>query len=319
MSEVGANLSPMGEQRVPGKGDLVRVVHRAELISAGLSEARIETLVRRGELVRVFRGFYVASESAGPILATANGKYLLTSAGVVRSAGANAVASHATAALIHGLDLLKDPGPVVMITRPPATSRAARPGVQLHSARLLRDHVTVRFGIPVTTVARTVIDIARAADFRSSVVAADSALHSRQTTKKELQAVLATCRRWPGTAQAAAVVAFADGRSESVLESIARVLFRDYGLPPPDLQVYVGGDEVIGRADFYWKKFRTIAEVDGALKYRDPLRARMQLRRDKELRDAGFEVVHFGWQEINYEPRKVVTSIRAAFRRGAAA
>ena len=109
-----------------------------------------------------------------------------------------------------------------------------------------------------------------------------------------------------------------DGRAESPLESIARVAFRDCGLPAPELQVWLGGTaEPIGRADFYWKQYRTIAEVDGAGKYADPERARAQLRRDSLFRDDGFEVVHFTWQQITQTPEQVAASIRKAFRRGA--
>ena len=66
------------------------------------------------------------------------------------------------------------------------------------------------------------------------------------------------------------VVEFTDQRAESPLESIARVALRDCGLPPPDLQVWLGGVvEPGGRVDFYWKRYRTVAEVDGDLKYQD--------------------------------------------------
>jgi hypothetical protein len=116
------------------------------------------------------------------------------------------------------------------------------------------------------------------------------------------------------------VVAFSDARSESVFESISRVAFDEQGLPPPDLQVWVGGEvDVVGRADFLWTAFRTIGEADGAIKYADPSRARAQLQRDAELRAAGFEVVHFTWDEIMRAPGQVAASIRTAFRRGAAA
>jgi hypothetical protein len=114
-------------------------------------------------------------------------------------------------------------------------------------------------------------------------------------------------------------VAFADARSESVLESISRVAFRDQGLPPPDLQAWVGDDNgVIGRTDFLWSGCRTIGEADGAIKYSDPARAMAQLQRDALLRAAGFEVVHFTWDEIMREPGQVAAAIRAAFRRGTA-
>jgi very-short-patch-repair endonuclease len=112
------------------------------------------------------------------------------------------------------------------------------------------------------------------------------------------------------------VVEFADGGAESPLESLARIVFRDGGLPPPELQVEIRDAEFIGRVDFLWRKFRTIAEVDGATKYDDRNLAMCQLRRDKRLREAGYEVVHFDWKEINGDPGYVVAAVRAAFEQG---
>jgi very-short-patch-repair endonuclease len=89
------------------------------------------------------------------------------------------------------------------------------------------------------------------------------------------------------------VVAFSDHRSESVLESCARVTFNDYGLPAPELQVDIGDHLFIGRVDFYWGKHSTIAEADGMLKYADARRAARQLERDQSLREAGYKVMHF--------------------------
>ena len=88
-------------------------------------------------------------------------------------------------------------------------------------------HVTSHLGMPLTTAARTVVDLARTMPFRAGIVAADSALHQRLATRDELLSVLAVCTRWRGTLIAAEVIAFADTRSESPLESIARVVFRD--------------------------------------------------------------------------------------------
>jgi hypothetical protein len=179
--------------------------------------------------------------------------------------------------------------------------------------------VVTRYGIPVTSVARTAIDLARCSSFLAGVVVADSALRSGQTTKAELHAVITACARWPGLQAARQVVTFGDARSESVFESVSRVAFREHGLPPPELQVWVGDEaEIIGRADFRWRAQGTIAEADGAIKYADPSRAIAQLERDKRLREAGFEVVHFTWQEITRTPGQVAASIRAAFRRASA-
>jgi hypothetical protein len=166
-------------------------------------------------------------------------------------------------------------------------------------------------------VARTVVDLARTSSFRAGVVVADSALRGKQVSKDELRAVVADCARWPGIRQAYLVVEFSDGRSESALESISRVAFRDHGIPAPEIQVPVGGDNgVVGRADFLWRRYRTIGEADGAMKYADTNRAISQLRRDAALRAAGFEVVHFTWQEILKTPGQVAGSLREAFRRG---
>lgn len=116
------------------------------------------------------------------------------------------------------------------------------------------------------------------------------------------------------------MVGFSDGKSESVLESISRVAFREQGIPAPELQEWVGGDDGwLGRADFLWRRYATIGEADGAVKYAKPAQAIAQLRRDRELREAGFEVVHFTWDEIVRTPGQVAATLRAAFRRGARA
>lgn len=168
-------------------------------------------------------------------------------------------------------------------------------------------------------MARTVVDVARTVPFTAGVVTADSALRMKLTTKEELRTVLASCRQWPGSIRAAEVIEFADKLSESALESICRVAFRDLGLPPPQLQVRVGNEyEELARVDFLWPEFSTIAEADGALKYADPDRARQQLWRDARLHEAGFQVVHITWTEITRYSDNVAAALRAAFQRGLA-
>jgi hypothetical protein len=167
-------------------------------------------------------------------------------------------------------------------------------------------------------VARTVVDLARRSPFIEGVVVADSALHKGKTSKDALNDMLTECVGWPGIQGARRVVEFSDGRSESVLESAARAIFHERGLPAPDLQVWVGGemDPRIGRVDFLWGEYGTIAEADGKAKYKDQQDpAVRQLRRDTRLRDAGFEVVHFTWGELFYETDRVIARILAAFGR----
>ena len=291
------------------------VATTGQLLATGLSRYRVGRLVKQGKLLAMRRGVY-ALPIDSPDDATA---HALDAAGVMAACGFPAVASHRSAALIHGLDVIgRELVGAIALTRPPGSrgSRSLRRGVTLHTAALPASHVVVRRGIRVTSPARTVVDLARTCSFREGVVVADSALRTRQTGVPELMAVLADCARWPGIRQARDVVAFSDHRAESALESIGRVVFREYGLPAPELQVWVGGDALVGRADYLWPRQRTIAEADGAVKYANPGRAIAQLDRDARLRDAGFEVVHFTWQEIMMTPWQVPARIRAAFAHG---
>jgi predicted transcriptional regulator of viral defense system len=292
----------------------------AELLAKGLSEGRIRSLVRQGVLSPVGHGTYAPAALAARVNGSRVGEQALRVASVLAVGPRGAAGSHQSAAIIHGLDLLGREVPEVTVTRPPGTSPKTRAGVRVHRAALPAGHVTRRSGARVTSVARTVVDLARTSSFRSGVVVADSALRSKQTTKAELAAVLADCARWPGLALARRVVEFSDALSESALESLSRVVFREQGIPPPELQEWVGGDDegVVGRADFLWRRFGTIGEADGALKYGDPARAIAQLQRDAKLRAAGFQVVHFTWDEIVRTPGRVAASLREAFRRGAA-
>ena len=303
---------------MPDSSRLAGVVTTAELAASGISREQLRRLVRQGALVRLARGAYAPATLAAPLSDQA-AKHAMLATAALAVTGPGAVVSHNSAALIHGLDLLaRNTGTTVALTRPPgSTSTKSGTGVRLHIATLPAGHVVIRRGIPVTSVARTVIDLARTSSFPAGVVVADSALRAKQTTVAELHEVICVCPRWPGLQAAKRVVAFCDGHSESVLESVSRVAFDACGLPPPELQVWVGDAiEMIGRADFLWRAYRTIAEADGALKYADPSRAMAQLTRDARLREAGFEVVHFTWPEITRSPAQVATSIRAAFRRG---
>ena len=223
---------------------------------------------------------------------------------------------------MYGLGLVgRGPESVTEITKAPGDrgSYTGRLGVRVHIAALPADHVVSYRGVPLTSVPRTVVDLARVLPFAEGVAVADSALHAGLTSKSALAAVIADCPRWRGLQRARDVTGFSDARAESVLESLSRVVFHQAGLPLPDLQVWVGDDgEVIGRADFLWRRYNTIGEADGAFKYQTPDRARAQLDRDARLRAAGYEVVHFTWPEITRVPAQVVKAIQLAFSRSGA-
>ena len=287
--------------------------------AAGLSDAQLKTLLRTGDLVRIRHGTYVTAGILRAAEADARLRHTLEVVAVT-SKIRKGVASHQSAALMHGLDLLRKPAEgAVTLTVPPGSRAGSydRARVVRHAAQVPDSHVTKLYGQAVTTAARTVVDIARTATFMEGVVVADSALHQRHASKTDLRRVLAFCEHWRGIDQARQVVAFADTLAESVLESCARVFFREQALPAPALQLNIIGPAgyFIARADFCWTQYWTVAEADGLLKYNDREDAIAQLKRDRLLREAGYDVVHFTWQELFSDPARVAARIRAAFGR----
>jgi Protein of unknown function (DUF559)/Transcriptional regulator, AbiEi antitoxin len=289
----------------------------AQWRAAGITSAQFRSLTRAGDLVRVRRGVYAtrrAIESAG---SDPRQDHALRVAGARASVGRHAVASHQSAALLHGIDLLHRPDDgAVWLTRPPGqTSGKHLEGIHLYSAQLPNRHVTTLHGVRLTTATRTVVDLARSLSFMEGVVAVDCALRLGKTTELGLAEIVSACARWPGIDKARRVTAFGSEDAGSVLESCARVVFAEAGLPPPVLQAAIAtaDGEFIGRVDFCWSAYRVIAEADGMAKYDDPRRAREQIMRDIRLRDAGYKVVHFTWAELFRTPERVIGRIRAAF------
>jgi hypothetical protein len=207
------------------------------------------------------------------------------------------VAFGGTAAVIHGLPVLGRTDRLEL--RPPAEREPL---------------VSVR-GVELTGLGRTAMDIARRRGFAAGTVTADAVLR-RGVPRDELLAVLEFAGRWPGVRIARAVAAFADGGSESALESLARVRFHEDGLPAPELQVTIAdADGPFAVVDHYWDEYRTIGEADGALKYTTPEALFAEKRREDRLREAGFEVVRYTWAEVLHHPDVVSARIRRAFAR----
>ena len=281
------------------------VVTYAQARAAGISAGRLRT-----DHVRVASGVYVprhvhdaqdeAARTAGLVCAAR-----LTST-------VDLIAVGRTAAAIHGLPVLGRP-PV----RPQLVERKdLRPRHHGTSRAVDDGEVVTVHGAPVTDLARTAVDVARSRDLAHGVVTADAAL-ARGVERAELERVLAACARWPGVTAARTAVAFADGRAESALESVSRVRFHEHGLLAPELQVVLhDSDGVIGRVDHYWAAFRVVGEADGALKYLRPEDLFAEKRREDRLRDAGWQVVRWTWDEALLRPAVVMGRVRRAFVRG---
>jgi hypothetical protein len=301
----------------------------------GISPPLLRSLVRSGDLIRMRQGVYATKRAADwagadPVrahalkvlaaMATAGGTGRAGGAGATRATGGasgNAVASYHSAALLHRLSLLTSPSPAtVTLTLPPASkwNRARPADIVFHASELPKEHVTRLYNLPVTTVARTVADLARTLPFMDAVVVADSALNQEKTSEPEILQVLEKCKGWPGVRQARRALEFADERAESPLESAARVVFAEAGLDPPELQVTIHGEraQFAARVDFLWRAQKVIAEADGLVKYNDRKDLLNERERDHQLREAGYIAVHFTWREIFRTPEEVIARLRNA-------
>ena len=297
-----------------------RVVLRSVAVTEGLSDGELARLVRRQQLIALQRGAYL-EEGARSSEDRHRAVVLATVAGLQ----VPGVVSHASAALLHGLPLFRMPLPKVHVIRRPPASGSGSSRVHLHVARLPVEETTTWQGLTLTDVTRTVVDVARSASFESAVVVADAALAAKATTPAALSSCLARMGPVPGSRAAARVLAFADGRSESVGESRSRVLFQRIGIPAPQLQVTVGRRDgsMIGRCDFGWEDRGTVGEFDGRIKYGRLLRPGQsagdavyeEKLREDELRDTGRQVTRWTWAELG-TPEVIADRLLRAFARG---
>jgi hypothetical protein len=131
--------------------------------------------------------------------------------------------------------------------------------------------------ILVTSLTRTLLDIAATCTFRDAVVMMDAALRVDRfgrrlpmTTREELEEAWNRAQPMKAHSRTKAVLAFAETRSESPIESVSRVAMRAIGVPRPVLQLAHYDDHgFIGETDFAWPEFAAVAEADGDQKYLD--------------------------------------------------
>jgi hypothetical protein len=215
---------------------------------------------------RVRRGVYVERRAYDAL--DDLGRHRLAVHAVLLKVTADVAVSHVSAAVLHGLPVYDPDLTRVHVTRPDLRSGRDEAGVRFHVATVLDEERHVVDGAPVLSLARTAVDVARDSDLRRGVVTADAAL-ARGTTRDQLLAVVQRCSVWQGTRTAGRVVAFADGRSESVGESLTRVSMAEDGLPAPELQ-WTLRDRTgfVGRVDFWFPGYRTVVEFDGLFKYK---------------------------------------------------
>ncbi len=269
------------------------------------TEARAAVMRRaagRGDLRRVRRGVYVGVdhwEGLDP-----RQRHLVEIRAAIEATRGPSVVSHRSAAALWGLPVVGARGTGVHLTVTGGSGPDSRRTYVRHAVAAPVPASEID-GIPVTSAARTVVDLARTDGFLTGVAAGDAALRRGVVTLHELQAALAAVGPGRGIRVARDVVAFVDGRSESAGESLSRVRMWELGIPVPELQHVVRGQEgFVGRVDFWWQSFGVIGEFDGRSKYGIDEAGRSaadqlwdeKLREDR-LRALGLTVVRWTWSD----------------------
>lgn len=277
----------------------------AQCVALGYSPAQRCTLVRRGVWSAPRRGVVAVVHPNGDIKVAA--ALASTAAALIRP---GSVISIESAAIVYGLPVLDVPTkPILTVER---GGSGPHSGVYLYRAPLRRDEVRLWYGARVTSVARTVVDIARV-DREAGLIVADAALYEGLTSIETLRAAVASSARRPGNATARWVVRHADGRSESPLESLTRSCLLVAGLPAPELQVWI--EAARARVDLLYRAQRLVIEADGLLKYRSPADLRDEKRRQERLERAGYRVARVLWDDVRHDPSGTAARIRAALGR----
>jgi very-short-patch-repair endonuclease len=232
---------------------------------------------------------------------------------VLMGAPASAVVSHATAARLWGLEIpLCAEDARVHLTVPPGMRIRHRADRRVHSAAVPDAQVTRRLGIRVTSPGRTWLDLAGAVPPGALLAVTDQML-GRRYPQPTLERLVGGARGMRGVRTARRVLAVADGRAGSPMESVLRWLLLEAGLPAPDLQHVVRdtAGSFIGRVDMAWPEQRVIVEFDGDV-HRERRVFVDDVRRQNGLVLAGWTVLRFTSADVLGSPQRVLRLLRAA-------
>jgi hypothetical protein len=228
------------------------------------------------------------------------------------------VAVRSSAARIHGLEFYKPPPRrIEVVTADPRVHPVMRDGYALDHAVLPGADVVEAHGVALTSPGRTFVDAAADGDFVDRVVLADSGLHKGLFALDEILVRLDGLDG-PFPIDLREVMAFADPRAESALESAARAIFHLAKIPPPMLQVWLLPGV---RVDFFWPAYRTVAEADGLIKYLlgSPAEVRQTVEDEQErqraIEAANYAVFRFAWDDLA-DRVGLLAGLREAFARG---
>lgn len=211
--------------------------------------------------------------------------------------------SHLSAALIHGLPIVVIPDQRVEVIRPGASRKHRH--LIVRSSLLPPGHVSSVGIYRVTTIERTLVDVALTYDLATAVSMIDHAIHAGMTSVKSVELVFAECGRARAQVRARRAFDVADRRRESPAESIAAVRLFELGIGGFEPQAEFTDDfgRVFARVDFCHRGAKVIVEIDGLEKYSMGNRTIRQALEAEKSRDArlmvlGYRVIHLTWKQL---------------------
>ena len=294
----------------------------SDALAAGVDRNAIGPLLRSGAWRRLRYGVYTTGEVWRRHEVEGRAHRLECAAALRRLQRTSTVVSHSSAARLHQLVVPRSADAGVRLTDPDEF-RAGR-GYRISAATLPAEDVVVHEGLPVTTVTRTLADVAREWQLTDAVVAADDALADHRTTPPELQAATLAQTHWVGCGRAARAFSLARVGAHSPHETLTRLALVAAGLPEPLLQraVFIGS-RLVAVLDMYWPDHGVFAECDGMVKYADPWRGRtpaevlwQEKRRQDELLDLDLHGVRIAPEDLRDGWDAKVDRLAVLFERG---
>ncbi len=221
------------------------------------------------------------------------------------AAGPGALISHYPAAVLWELRPPRE-GPVD-VTIPDRKART-RPGIRTHRATLHPQDITRRHGIPVTSAARTVLDLAATHPLSDVERAVNEAHVQHRVSTHSLNEQFSRYPHHRGRTALHEAQRIEPHHTRSEAERLAVELIRAARLPAPKVNARVGNWEV----DLLWPDAKLVMEIDGYAYHSTRHSFERDRRKDRDLQALGYTVLRFTWRELTDEPEAVVAAISRA-------
>lgn len=275
------------------------IVTRLRLLALGLTPAAVDWRLANRRLIHMYDGVY----AVGHRILTPNGHRRAA----VLACGPAAVLSHKSAGALWGLLTTSQTKHDVTV---PGTSRKPQRGIRVHRTRSLHpDDVTTRDGIPVTSVARTIVDLAGVLRPSQLLAVIEQAERERLLNIGQIQQALDRRPNAKGSKRLRRILGGYTGvaPTRSELERRFLALVTKAGLPAPLVNTKVAGLEV----DIYWPQWRLVVELDGRGYHSGPRSFETDRIRDARLQRARCRVLRVTSKRMQKQPQAVVGDIRA--------